>query len=257
MKKILVIGEYGIDKFVYGRIDRLNPEAPTPVMIPIKTKENFGMAGNVYKNLESIGEFEVEFLGNSIPAIKTRFVEEKSNYILLRTDENDQVQRIESISYNYIKSFDAVIISDYNKGFLEPGDIKAIASAAKLTFMDTKKPLGEWALGIDWIKINDKEYKNPKHDPETMNTYQLQNSLIITTGGRGAIFKGKTYPTKKANVVDVVGAGDTFMSAFVYYKLKDKSVDECIEFANKCSYGAVIRRGVSLLGDILNKKANP
>lgn len=257
MKKILVIGEYGIDKFVYGRIERLNPEAPTPVMIPIKTKENLGMAGNVYKNLESIGEFEVEFLGNSIPAIKTRFVEEKSNYILLRTDENDQVQRIESISYNYIRSFDAVIISDYNKGFLEPGDIKAIASVANLTFMDTKKPLGEWALGIDWIKINDKEYKNPKHDPETMNTHQLQNSLIITTGGSGATYKGKTYPTKKANVVDVVGAGDTFMSAFVYYKLKDKSVDECIEFANKCSYGAVMRRGVSLLGDILNKKANP
>lgn len=255
MKKILVIGEYGIDKFVYGKIERLNPEAPTPVMIPLYEKENLGMAGNVFKNLESVGEFQVEFMGNPVPAIKTRFVEEKSNYILLRTDENDQVQRIESIPYSIISSFDAVVISDYNKGFLLPGDIQAIASAAKLTFMDTKKPLDLWAEGIDWIKINDKEFKNPKHNPAVIES--IGESLIVTSGGQGAIYKGKTYPTETANVVDVVGAGDTFMSAFVYYKLKGKDTDECIEFANKCSYGAVIRRGVSLLGDILNKKANP
>lgn len=254
MKKILVVGEYGIDKFVYGRIERLNPEAPTPVLVPTHEKENFGMAGNVFKNLESTGEFEVEFLGNPVPAIKTRFVEEKSNYILLRTDENDDVERLEHIPYTYIASFDAVIISDYNKGFLTPGDIRAIASAAKLSFLDTKKPLDTWAIGIDWIKINDKEFKNPKHNPTVMDS--LYESLIVTAGGQGAIYKGKTYPTQSTNVIDVVGAGDTFMSAFVYYKLKGKSTDQCIEFANRCSYGAVIRRGVSLLGDILNKKPN-
>lgn len=255
MKKILVVGEYGIDKFVYGKIERLNPEAPTPVLVPTYEKENFGMAGNVYKNLESTGEFHVEFMGNPVPAIKTRFVEEKSNYILLRTDENDRVQRIESIPYSIISSFDAVVISDYNKGFLLPGDIQAIASAAKLTFMDTKKPLDTWAIGIDWIKINDKEFKNPKHNPTAMDS--LNDSLIVTAGGNGAIYKDRIYPTEQANVVDVVGAGDTFMSAFVYYTLKGKKVDQCIEFANKCSHGAVIRRGVSLLGDILNKKPNP
>jgi D-beta-D-heptose 7-phosphate kinase/D-beta-D-heptose 1-phosphate adenosyltransferase len=254
MKRILVIGEYGIDKFVYGRIERLNPEAPTPVLVPTYEKENFGMAGNVYKNLESIGEFEVEFLGNPVPAIKTRFVEEKSNYILLRTDENDDVQRIEYIPKDYIASFDAVIVSDYNKGFLEPEDIREICSVAKLSFMDTKKALDTWAIGIDWIKINDKEFKNPKHNSTTMDS--IEDSLIVTSGGSGAIYKGKTYPTQSANVIDVVGAGDTFMSAFVYYKLKGKTTDQCIEFANKCSYGAVIRRGVSLLGDILNKKPN-
>lgn len=250
-KKVLVVGEYGIDKFVYGKIERLNPEAPTPVMIPVKEEENFGMAGNVFKNLESLGEFEVHFIGNPIPAIKTRFVEEKSNYILLRTDENDRVQRIESIPYNIISSFDAVVISDYNKGFLEPGDISAIASAAKLTFMDTKKPLDTWAIGIDWIKINDKEFKNPKHNPTTMDS--IKDYLIVTAGGNGAIYKEKIYPTEQANVVDVVGAGDTFMSAFVYYTLKGKKVDRCIEFANKCSSESVKRRGVTLLGDIIKK----
>jgi len=50
----------------------------------------------------------------------------------------------------------------------------------------------------------------------------------------------------------VVGAGDTFMSAFVTYILSDKTVDQAINFANKCSSEAVKRRGVTLLGDIIN-----
>jgi D-beta-D-heptose 7-phosphate kinase/D-beta-D-heptose 1-phosphate adenosyltransferase len=248
-KKILVVGEYGIDRFVYGKIERLNPEAPTPVMIPVREEENLGMAGNVFKNLESLGKFQVEFLGNPVPAIKTRFVEEKSNYILLRTDENDQVQRIESIPYSIISSFDAVVISDYNKGFLQPGDIREIASAAKLTFMDTKKPLDTWAIGIDWIKINEKEFNNPKHNEFTIDN--LCESLIVTLGGNGARYNGKNYPTEPANVVDVVGAGDTFMSAFVTSMMDKKNVDKAIEFANRCSSEAVKRRGVTLLGDIL------
>lgn len=253
-KKVLVVGEYGIDRFVYGRIERLNPEAPTPVMVPVREEENFGMAGNVFKNLESFGEFEVEFIGNQVPAIKTRFVDEKSNYILLRTDENDHVQRMESISYNYIASFDAVVISDYNKGFLEPGDIRAIASAAKLSFMDTKKPLDTWASGINWIKINDKEFNNPKHSQSTMDG--LKESLIVTLGGEGSMYMGKKFPTEKTSVIDVVGAGDTFMSAFVCAILENKSPEESILFANKCSTEAVKRRGVSLLGDILKEKPN-
>ena len=47
MKKILVIGELCIDKFVYGEVKRLSPEAPVPVFNPIVTEENRGMAGNV------------------------------------------------------------------------------------------------------------------------------------------------------------------------------------------------------------------
>jgi len=93
-KKVLVIGEYGIDRFVYGKIERINPEAPSPVLVPVSTKENLGMAGNVFENLRSLKKFEVDFLRNSFPAIKTRYVDEKSNYILLRVDENDIINRM-------------------------------------------------------------------------------------------------------------------------------------------------------------------
>ena len=108
-KKVLVVGEYGIDRFVYGKIERINPEAPTPVLVHVSTKENLGMAGNVFENLTSLKKFNVDFLRSTTPAIKTRYVDEKSNYILLRVDENDSVARIEKIDESYISSFDAVV----------------------------------------------------------------------------------------------------------------------------------------------------
>jgi len=248
-KKILVVGEFGIDSFVYGRIDRLNPEAPTPILTPIETRENWGMAGNTFRNLQSINKFDVYFLGNETPAKKVRYVDEKSNYILMRVDWNDEIERIKGIDEEYIASFDAVVISDYNKGFLEPDDISVIARSAKISFMDTKKALDTWALGIDYIKINEKESKNPKHNECTLSN--LNESLIVTLGGNGARYNGKHYPTEPANVVDVVGAGDTFMSAFVASIMSKESIDKAIEFANQCSSEAVKRRGVTLLGNIL------
>jgi len=45
--KVLVIGELCIDRFVYGVIKRLSPEAPIPVLSPIEITANEGMAGNV------------------------------------------------------------------------------------------------------------------------------------------------------------------------------------------------------------------
>jgi bifunctional ADP-heptose synthase (sugar kinase/adenylyltransferase) len=50
--KILVIGDSCTDVFIYGRCERLNPEAPIPVFEPTKTITNQGMAGNVVANLK-------------------------------------------------------------------------------------------------------------------------------------------------------------------------------------------------------------
>lgn len=248
-KKVLVIGEYGIDSFVYGKIERLNPEAPTPILTPTVTKENWGMAGNVFRNLQSINKFDVEFLGNDIPAKKVRYVDEKSNYILMRVDWNDEIERIENIDEDYISSFDAVVISDYNKGFLHKEDIERISEFAKLSFLDTKKELSYWASGINWIKINEKEFNNPGHNRIALGS--MSDSLIVTLGSKGARYQDRYYPTEKTEVIDVVGAGDTFMSGFVWATLDGRSPEDSIAFANKCSTAAVKRRGVSLLGDIL------
>ena len=52
--KILVIGDSCKDVFIYGKANRLCPEAPVPVFIPKRKTETGGMAANVYENIESL-----------------------------------------------------------------------------------------------------------------------------------------------------------------------------------------------------------
>ena len=56
MDKILVtvIGEMCTDKFIYGDVTRLCPEAPVPVLNPFRVVENPGMAGNVVENIKAL-----------------------------------------------------------------------------------------------------------------------------------------------------------------------------------------------------------
>ena len=81
------------------------------------------MAGNVVENLRALGVRKTELITNNEQIIKTRYVETKSNQMLLRVDGNDQV----SNSFDYRKvdfdSYDAVIVADYDKGYLTYEDI--------------------------------------------------------------------------------------------------------------------------------------
>ena len=52
--KFLVIGDSCTDKFVYGKCERICPEAPVPVFNPVKETSNGGMAANVKANVESL-----------------------------------------------------------------------------------------------------------------------------------------------------------------------------------------------------------
>ena len=69
--KILVIGDSCTDIFRYGKVERLAPEAPVPVIIPEKETSSPGMAGNVVRNLEALGA-EVDFITNRVEIKKIR-----------------------------------------------------------------------------------------------------------------------------------------------------------------------------------------
>ena len=90
--KILVIGDSCTDVFVYGSCTRLCPEAPIPVFNPSKTITNQGMAGNVVENLRALGVRKTELITNTEQIVKTRYVETKSNQMLLRVDGNEKYQ---------------------------------------------------------------------------------------------------------------------------------------------------------------------
>lgn len=247
MKKILVIGELCVDKFVYGEVNRLSPEAPIPVFLPKKTNTNSGMAGNVVANLEYLidtDEFVIENIFPDSEITKTRYVEDKSNHPFIRVDENDQVNRIilsEEI-INRIKEVDAVVISDYDKGFLKDEDLYHIGFHSKFSVLDSKKKLKRSTIeSFSFVKLNESEFKRNYTEDE-----KLLKKIIITLGSKGAKYNNKHYPSySPRETIDVSGAGDTFTAAFTYRYLTTNDIDESIEFANNLATRVVSKRGVS------------
>jgi D-beta-D-heptose 7-phosphate kinase/D-beta-D-heptose 1-phosphate adenosyltransferase len=244
VKKVLVIGDGCKDVFQYGKCERLSPEAPVPVFKPLQAKSNGGMAVNVYENIRSLG-VEADIITDS-GITKTRYVDEVSNQMLLRVDENDEVENIflsdlASIKYNL---YDAIVISDYDKGFLSETDIVYICNNHSLVFMDTKKKIGNWAYGAEFIKINKKEF-----DANSENLLKEYNGeLIVTLGNEGAMHWMNKFPIEIEHPVrDLTGAGDTFLAALVVEYLQKNNIDDAIIFANRCAAWAVTQKGVCVV----------
>ena len=149
--KILVIGDLMIDHYLWGRCERISPEAPVQVLNVDKENSVLGGAGNVINNLRSFGSRvhvmsvvgddlvakELEILlknadvqSDMLIIEKNRKTSKKSRLIasqqqVLRYD-NETVEEILKISeekiieifYKNISYYDAVILSDYGKGVL-------------------------------------------------------------------------------------------------------------------------------------------
>jgi D-beta-D-heptose 7-phosphate kinase/D-beta-D-heptose 1-phosphate adenosyltransferase len=243
-KPVLIVGDCCIDVFVYCSCSRLCPEGPVPVLDIIEVKKNHGMAGNVERNFKALNQ-QCELICNSNyeKITKTRYVEKESNHLFIRIDEAKPVKRINNLNeINYLK-YSAIVISDYDKGFLLQEDIEFISNRHPLTFMDTKKILGDWAKNISFIKINKKEYEASK----SSITDSIKDNIITTLGSEGCMFKNNVYPTIKSEVKDVSGAGDTFLASLATKYLKNKNIIDSINFANKCASLVVQKRGVSTI----------
>lgn len=247
---ITVIGEICKDVFVYGESKRLSPEAPVPVFNPLYTEINGGMALNVVNNIKSIDStITVNIIHPEQEIIKTRYVDEKSNHMFIRVDENEtgikplklwEPELTETIEM--IKNSDAVIISDYDKGFLSQEIIYEINKMAKFSILDTKKVLNASTAGNPtFLKFNESEFEK-----QVINFAQI-SKVLITMGYKGVKYLNKIHPSPSPKeTIDVSGAGDTFTAAFTIQYLKTKSVEESIEFANEMASIVVSKRGVAI-----------
>jgi bifunctional ADP-heptose synthase (sugar kinase/adenylyltransferase) len=232
--KVLLIGDSCIDKYVYGEVKRLNPEAPVPVLNYTRSISTEGMAWNVFNNLNAFG-VDVDMVTNDETIIKTRYVDEKSNQQILRVDEEGEVQQLE---FEFTDDqYDALVISDYDKGFITQDKLIELSSRfVGPVFVDTKK--NTIPEGV-FVKINEIEFEKL--------TYYDPKNLIITRGGVGTEYRGKIYPAEKVNVFDVVGAGDTFLAALVVGYIQSKSIQTAIPIANKAAAVAVSHTGTYVL----------
>ena len=235
--KVLLLGDSCEDEYIYGRCNRLSPEAPVPILDYAKLQTKSGMAGNVCLNLQSFG-LDITFLTNPEKIVKTRFIDEKSNQQILRVDNEERVKPL--LVPVATSSFDAVVISDYNKGYLPIEKIfEIVESATCPVFIDSKKTVLPNKENC-FVKINDVEYEKLQHDCYIDN-------LIVTKGSEGCVYKQTLYPAEKVNVYDVVGAGDTFLSALVYGYITTNNIDESLMMGNRAAAIAVQQPGTYIL----------
>jgi bifunctional ADP-heptose synthase (sugar kinase/adenylyltransferase) len=241
--KVLVIGELCMDVFRYGISYRKSPEGNGPVFIQTNIVSTDGMAGNTANNLVAMG-LDVDTYFDKGNITKTRYVNKHTNELYLRVDENDTTNRIDIYDLPDLVKYDAVVISDYCKGFLKEEDINTIASLHSLVILDTKKKLGDWCKDITFIKLNRHEFQN--NFRAIKENDWLFDKIICTLDRGGAMYKTQTFKVQSVDTADVSGAGDTFVAGFISKYLDSENIEESIEWANHCAGEVVKEKGVSV-----------
>ncbi len=246
MKKVLVIGDVIIDKYIYGTSTRISPEAPVPVITYIEEKETIGGAGLVFENLKSLGVDVDLFETNSKASVKTRVI--CDGHYITRIDDDTQANStaiLERVLATNFTQYDYVVLSDYNKGVLDEarGIIKHINKFNCKIIVDPKE--NQWFYEGAWlVKPNYNEFENLEFD-------NWQGNIIVTNAGEEvtATIDGKKYliPVDNLEVADVTGAGDCFLASFVYALTKGYDYEKSLNVAVRGSTESVKHSGTYIL----------
>ena len=231
--KILLIGDNGVDQYQYGTVSRISPEAPVPIINYTHTVTKPGMAANVKENLVKLG-CDVNFIHGIRTCTKTRIIDTKSKQHLVRIDQ-DELSKPVKLDFSTINDYDAVVISDYNKGSVEYETIESVRkNYIGPIFIDTKKTDLARFEGC-FVKINEKEYNDAKTFP---------TELIVTLGRNGVRYKEHEISTPQVEAFDVCGAGDSFLAALTFKYILTKDILKSIEFATKSASVTIQHVGV-------------
>jgi len=246
--RVLVIGDKCSDHYTYGTVERLCPDVPAPVFKPTTTIQTDGMAGNVARQFKEWGcavttKFNSEFI------CKHKYIDEKTNHTLIRVDqENDikhiLIQDLRRLLFDAENKWDAIIVSDYGKGFLRESDIGFICKSHPCVFVDTKKKIDHYMKEVKFIKINEPEWNATK---DYINPNDWKEQIIVTLGSEGCMYDGNVYPVDVVDVHDLSGAGDTFMCGLVMKFCETGEIVQSIDFANRCASRVVRKKGVATI----------
>jgi bifunctional ADP-heptose synthase (sugar kinase/adenylyltransferase) len=231
--KILLVGDNGIDQYQFGTVTRISPEAPVPILNYTHTVTKPGMAANVQDNLERLG-CEVEFVHGVKTCIKTRVIDQKTGQHLVRIDQ-DIPSKAVKIDYTNIDKYNAIVVSDYNKGSIEYETVEHLRKNYRgPIFVDTKKTDLARFEGC-YVKINAVESAAAKTVP---------TELIVTLGRDGVKYKDHKFSTPQVEAFDVCGAGDTFLSALAYNFVLSGDILAAIRFATRAASVTIQHIGV-------------
>ena len=173
-KNVLIIGDAMIDAYMWGRVERMSPEAPVPVVEVDRYEDRLGGAANVARNISELGALPILFtvIGddnrgklfldlmkkNNLPqngilisgtrktTIKTRIIAQEKHQLRVDEEETspiDNEEELISLIQQNIEDAHVVILQDYNKGVLTPKIIHHVIQQANNnnipTIIDPKK----------------------------------------------------------------------------------------------------------------------
>lgn len=229
MKKVLVIGDYIVDRYHMHTATRLCPEGPVPVLHRTRPAyDKPGGAGLVYEQLKAFGGLEVQAIFTS-QSRKERFFAD--NHLLLRVDEDSEMTvREENVIEELQKvlpSMDAAVVSDYGKGGMTENIAGALYDSNALVFVDAKNHWTRY-YGAFAAFPNDKEWHTHRG-----NIWTLFKHTVVKHGSAGCTVDSREVPTINVPVRDVTGAGDVFLAAFVRHYLEQKDLMQAARHANR------------------------
>ncbi len=196
--KVAVIGDVMLDTYWWGKVDRISPEAPVPVVAVSKKEQRIGGAGNVAINLRALGadvsvisvlgkddegeqlvkllidnHISTKYLVYSelrITTNKIRIISRNQHMMRLDAEVSTDINNVDEEKLMYVfekyiveESPDVVVLEDYNKGVLTESCITKIISLCRhyniLTAVDPKRKNFFAFKSVDIFKPNMKEVK--------------------------------------------------------------------------------------------------
>lgn len=164
--RILVLGDIMLDRFIWGKVSRISPEAPVPVVLVEKETLLFGGAANVVHNIRSLGGNvslcgvvgddgvggsllkELSGIGVDVggivtesgrqTTIKTRIIAHHQQVVRIDRETTARlsvstVRRLSEFLEDQVHRFDGIVVSDYGKGLLTKGLIQKTIRRARET----------------------------------------------------------------------------------------------------------------------------
>jgi D-beta-D-heptose 7-phosphate kinase/D-beta-D-heptose 1-phosphate adenosyltransferase len=221
-KRILVLGDVMLDEFIWGRVRRISPEAPVPVVDVTEETYHLGGAGNVAANIRALGgvpipigvigqdagaeqvlalmaEKGIESSGlarDSRPTTrKTRIIarSQQTSQQIVRADREIReapnaatTARLAETFVGLLDGVSAVVISDYGKGVAHAALLSRILPAARkagvAVFLDPKNPQADYYRPITMIKPNHRE-------AEQLSGLTIENEQQLEEAGRRLLDK--------------------------------------------------------------------
>jgi len=284
-RKILVVGDIILDKYVFGKVERISPEAPVPVVEVEREEYRLGGAGNVASNLKALGvnAYLCGVLGNDRESsivrdflkkegigdltvsdvnrkttLKTRIVSMSQQ--LIRIDREDKrpvggtvLNRL--LEYINSREFEYVIVSDYAKGVVV-GELTSVLRSLGVSWSVDPKPKNmKFYGGATLITPNEREVKEMSGAEDVVEGAFIlleelgADSIAVTRGAKGITLVRKegfkNFPARAKQVFDVTGAGDTVIAVMSSLMLTDASWDEICTVANIAAGISVGKLGTS------------